>query len=202
MRGKFDCRAWLVTSAAIASIGLSAQAQVPAQDSRNVDLPGTNTHMPLPEFRTLQDWEKRKEFLRQQILTSAGLSPLPEKTPLHAQVFGKLEEKDYTIEKVLIETMPGFYLGGNLYRPRNGQAKHPGILNPHGHWQYGRLENEPIFSGPSVGISLARQGYVVFAYDLVGYNDTPRFPTSSELPSSSYGHSVRWPCSSGIPSVP
>jgi dienelactone hydrolase len=180
IKGKFDWRLWFWTSAsaamAIAYFGLAARAQVPAQDSRNVNLPGTDTHLPLPQFRSLADWEKRKAFLRQQILTSTGLSPMPEKTPLHAQVFGKLEEKDYTIEKVLIETMPGFYLGGNLYRPRNGEARHPGILNPHGHWQYGRLENEPIFSGPAVGISLARQGYVVFAYDMVGYNDTIQIP--------------------------
>ena len=69
-------------------------------------------------------------FLRNQILVSAGLSPMPDRTPLNAQIFGKVVEKDYTIEKVMIETMPGFYLGGNLYRPRNGKAKHPGILNP------------------------------------------------------------------------
>jgi fermentation-respiration switch protein FrsA (DUF1100 family) len=76
----------------------------------------------------------------------------------------------------LIETLPGFYLGGNLYRPRKGKAKHPGILNPQGHWPYGRLENEPLYSGPSLGISLARQGYVVFAYDMVGYTDTIQLP--------------------------
>jgi len=150
--------------------------QVPAQDARNTDIITTNTKLPLPEFSSLQTWEKRKAFLRNQILVSAGLSPMPEKTPLHAQIFGKLERKEYTIEKVLIETLPGFYLGGNLYRPRNSQTKHPGILNPHGHWPYGRLENQPLYSGASLGISLARQGYVVFAYDMVGYTDTIQLP--------------------------
>jgi dienelactone hydrolase len=150
--------------------------RVPAEDSRNTDIRTTSTHMPVPEFSSLTAWEQRKTFLRNQILISAGLSPMPEKTPLHAQIFGDVKEKDYTIQKVLIETMPGFYLGGNLYRPRNGRAKHPGVLNPHGHWPYGRLENEPLYSGPSLGISLARQGYVVFAYDMVGYTDTIQLP--------------------------
>lgn len=149
---------------------------VPAQDSRNVDIVNTDTHLPLPEFTSLQAWEQRKAFLRNQILVSAGLSPLPEKTPLNAQIFGKIEEKDYTIEKVLIEPLPGFFLGGNLYRPQNRKAKHPGILNPQGHWPYGRVENQPLYSGPSLGISLARQGYVVFAYDMVGYTDTIQLP--------------------------
>lgn len=148
----------------------------PAEDSRNTDIRKTDTHLPLPAFSNLTAWEQRKTFLREQVLISAGLSPMPEKTPLHAQVFGKILEKDYTIEKVLIEPLPGFYLGGNLYRPRNGKAKHPGILNPQGHWPYGRLENESLYSGPSFGISLARQGYVVFAYDMVGYTDTIQLP--------------------------
>ncbi|HMD20449.1 MAG TPA: hypothetical protein VKH40_09015 [Alloacidobacterium sp.] len=157
-------------------VGQQPSPHVPAEDSRNTNITTVTTHMPLPEFTSLKAWEQRKAFLRNQILVSAGLSPMPEKTALHPQVFGKIEQKDYTIEKVLIETLPGFYLGGNLYRPRNGRAKHPGILNPHGHWPYGRLENQPLYSGPSLGISLARQGYVVFAYDMVGYTDTIQLP--------------------------
>ena len=149
---------------------------MPAQDARNTEIITTNTHLPLPQFTSLEAWEKRKSFLRNQVLVAAGLSPMPEKTALHPQVFGRIEGKDYTIEKVLVETLPGFYLGGNLYRPRNGQAKHPAVLNPQGHWPYGRLENEPLYSAPSLGISLARQGYVLFAYDMVGYNDTIQVP--------------------------
>jgi dienelactone hydrolase len=168
---------WAAALMTIICARLAAQAvMVPAEDSRNRDIVTTNTHMPLPVFSSVKAWEDRKAFLRNQILVSAGLSPMPEKTPLHPQIFGKTEGHGYTIEKVLIETLPGFYLGGNLYRPRDGRAKHPGILNPHGHWQYGRLENEPVDSGPAFGISLARQGYVVFAYDMVGYTDTIQVP--------------------------
>jgi hypothetical protein len=152
------------------------RAHPAAEDARNTEIRTTDTHLPLPEFTNLTAWEQRRTFLRNQILVSAGLSPMPEKTPLHARIFGKIEKKDYTIEKVLIETLPGFYLGGNLYRPSSSKAKHPGILNPHGHWPYGRLENQPLYSGPSFGISLARQGYVVFAYDMVGYTDTIQLP--------------------------
>jgi dienelactone hydrolase len=156
--------------------GQTRIAQVPTVDARNGRIPTTNTHLPLPRFTGLKAWEQRKAFLRNQILVSAGLSPMPEKSPIHPEVFGKIEGDDYTIEKVLLETLPGFYLGGNLYRPRSGRAKHPAILNPHGHWPYGRLENQPLYSGPSLGISLARQGYVVFAYDMVGYTDTIQIP--------------------------
>ena len=160
----------------------SASAQVPTVDSRNVNLRGVETHAVLRKYHSLLEWEQRKAFLRDQILVSAGLSPMPTKTPLHAQVFGRIEGETYTIEKVLLETLPGFYLGGNLYRPRDNVAKHPGVLNPHGHWVYGRLENQPLSSGPSLGISLARQGYVVFAYDMVGYTDTIQIPHHFDSP--------------------
>jgi dienelactone hydrolase len=170
---------WIKLSFAAEAVVLLCTAATPsarAQDARNTNLPNVDTHLPLPHFDTLQAWQQRRAFLRNQILVAAGLSPMPEKAPLHPQIFGRLEASDYTIEKVLIEPLPGFYLGGNLYRPRNGQAKHPGILNPQGHWPYGRIENEPLYSAPSLGISLARQGYVVFAYDMVGYNDTLQLP--------------------------
>src|SRR5580704_15578830 len=134
--------------------------------------PNTDTHFALPKFTTIAAWEKRKAQLRRQILFAAGLEPMPERTPLHPQIFGRMETNDCVIEKVLIETMPGYYLGGNLYRPLHATGRHPAVLNPHGHWTYGRLENQPLYSGPSHGANLARQGYIVFAWDMVGYNDT------------------------------
>src|ERR1019366_9375544 len=88
------------------------------------------------------------------------------------EISGRMERGDYFIQKVALETMPGYYLGGNLYRPLHPQGKIPAVLTPHGHWTYGRLENSEGYSGPALGINLARQGYVAFAYDMVGYNDT------------------------------
>jgi dienelactone hydrolase len=164
-------RAFIMLFAAIA-----LSAQIPTQDSRNTNTPDTDTHAKLPEFHNLQDWEARKAQLRRQILSATGLYPMPKRSALHAEVFGRLQRDDYTIEKVLLETLPGYYLGGNLYRPLNRTGKLPGIVNPHGHWTYGRLENQESFSGQTLGINLAKQGYVVFAYDMVGYNDTVQTP--------------------------
>jgi hypothetical protein len=144
----------ILVSAQTASRALAQK--VPPEDARNTHIVTTDTQMPLPAFTDLQSWETRKAFLRNQILVSAGLSPLPEKTPLNPQLFGKIQGHGYTIEKVLLETLPGFYLGGNLYRPPRWRAKASGDPNPHGHWPYGRLENEQINSGPALGISLAR----------------------------------------------
>lgn len=154
----------------------SSDAQVPEQDSRNTNTPGTDTHSTMPHYTSRAQWEARKAHLRRQILSAAGLFPMPDRTPLHPQIFGRIEHGDYSIEKVLLETLPGYYLGGNLYRPIGRSGKLPAVLNPHGHWPYGRLENESLDSNPSFGISLAKQGYLVFAWDMVGYNDTIQTP--------------------------
>ncbi len=161
---------------AVTGLAAAALAQIPDQDARHTTIRHTDTHFQMPVYATRAAWLERAAFLRQQILAASGLLPMPEKTPVNAEVFGRLEREGYSIEKVLLETYPGFYLGGNLYRPRGRQGRFPGVVSPHGHWNYGRLEHQPLGSIPARGISLARQGHVVFIYDMVGYNDATQAP--------------------------
>ena len=164
--------------AAVSAACFAAAAQIPAQDSRNTNTPNTDTHFTARTYRSLAEWNARREHLRKQILSAAGLYPLFPKNDLRPQVFGRIENRDYSIEKVLLETLPGYYLGGNLYRPLRAAPPEgfPAVLSPHGHWNYGRLEHTTIASVPARAINLARQGYVVFAYDMVGYDDTVQTP--------------------------
>jgi hypothetical protein len=151
---------------------------VPPEDSRNTYTPDDNTHYVMPGYSSLGEWETRRSRLQTQILSAAGLSPMPPKTPLDPVFYGQVKRDGYSIDKVLIETLPGYYLGGNLYQPLNRSGKLPGVLLAHGHWKYGRLQNELEYSVPALAVNLARQGYVVFAYDMVGYNDTRQTPHS------------------------
>ncbi|HKQ74549.1 MAG TPA: acetylxylan esterase, partial [Blastocatellia bacterium] len=123
-------------------------------------------------YRSKEEWMDRAARLKKQILVSAGLWPFPAKTPIKATIFGKVDRGDHTVEKVYFESYPGFYITGNLYRPKNVAGKIPAVLCPHGHWTYGRLENQQLNSGPARAASFARQGYVAFAHDMVGYNDS------------------------------
>ena len=150
-------------------------AQIPDLDSRNSRIRHTDTVYSLPEY-TRAEWEDRAEFLRKRILFASGLLPLPAKGPLNPRVGSVTKHADYSVASVLLETYPGYFLGGNLYRPVGGHGPHPAIVSPHGHWRYGRFENSEINSVPGRAISLARQGYVVFAYDMVGWNDTMQVP--------------------------
>jgi hypothetical protein len=164
MRGRF-----LVAVAAMSAYALAA---IPTFDLRNAEVPDQKTHFRLPVYKTKQEWLDRKDQLKKQILSAAGLLPMPVKTPLHPQFVRRNMFADYSIDVVLIETMRGYFLAGNLYRPLHTKSPAPAVLLPHGHWKNGRLENLPSYSVPALGINLARQGYFVFAYDMVGYNDT------------------------------
>ena len=132
-----------------------------------------NTPRTFPPIGSREEWNARAKDIREQILVSCGLWPMPEKVALDAKVFGKIERDGYSVEKVYFKTYPGFYLAGNLYRPLGkGEGPFPAILNPHGHWDQGRLADEEAGSIPARCISFARQGMIAFSYDMVGYNDT------------------------------
>lgn len=153
----------------------SAFGQIPERDTRNTEIRHTDLHYSLPEY-TKEQWQRRAEFLRKQILFSSGLLPLPSKNPLNPLVGDLIVHDDHSVQSVLLETFPGFFLGGNLYRPVGTDGRLPAVVSPHGHWRFGRFENSEVGSVPSRAINLARQGYVVFAYDMVGWNDTMQVP--------------------------
>ena len=132
-----------------------------------------NTPRSFPEIASREEWHARSQAIREQVLVSCGLWPLPEKRPLNALVFGKLERDGYSIEKVHFQPLPGFYLAGNLYRPLGkGKGPFPAVLNPHGHWQEGRMADGTNGSVTARCVSFARQGMIAFSYDMVGYNDS------------------------------
>jgi dienelactone hydrolase len=145
---------------------------VPRVDRRAAEVLTLDSPYTFTPYADRDAWLARARFLREQVLVSAGLWPMPEKGPLNPRVFGRIERRGYSVEKVYFESYPGFYVTGNLYRPLGKAGPFPGVLSPHGHWAYGRLENGADGSIPARCISLARQGYVVFTYDMVGYNDS------------------------------
>lgn len=120
-------------------------------------------------FSNLQEWEERAKRNRAGILKGAGLVPLPERSPLNAKTHSRKEMKGYSVENVFFESLPGFFVTGNLYRPlrKGGLGKFAGILCPHGHTPEGRLAKYT----QARCASLARMGAIVFAYDMVGWND-------------------------------
>lgn len=144
-------------------------------DPRWQNLPHTDTEfVPVP-YPDRTGWEARRAALKKQVLFAAGLWPLPEKPPLKARIWHRLERDGYTIEKVSFQSLPGLYVGGTLFRPADPRPTgHPGVLAPHGHSALGRLDENENASYQARGLTLARIGCTAFMWDMVGYNDSAR----------------------------
>lgn len=163
-------------------------------DTRLKPLKDLDGYFPFTPPKSKLEWEKRAERVRRQILISQGLWPMPTKTPLNAVIHGKIDRGEYTVEKVFFESSPGFFVTGNLYRPKNTTGKAPGVLFAHGHWKDARLsetsdaelrrelaEGEERFEQggrsrfQSMCVQLARMGCVVWQWDMLSDSDSVQF---------------------------
>ena len=126
---------------------------------------------------SLEAWQARASDLRDRLRVTLGLWPAPPRTDLHAEVVGTIQAKHYLnpkIDRVVLETLPGVFLAGNLYLPPEGQlagVRHPAVLCPHGHAPEGRVNPDT----QARCAELARLGCVVFVCDMVGYADGKPF---------------------------
>ncbi len=189
----------LVLAALLAGRAVAARAdglrvlpigQLP-EDKRLGELKTLNGYFPFQPCDSPEAWAKRAERVRRQMLVAFGLWPMPTKTPANAVIHGKIDRETYTVEKVYLESFPGHFVTGNLYRPKGRSGRLPGVLCPHGHWPKGRFYDvgekgvkDLIKKGAEkfeIGgrsplqarcVQLARMGCVVFHYDMVGFADS------------------------------
>ena len=175
---------------ALSRLTPAARPDVP-KDTRLAPPKDLNGYFPFAVPPTPEAWAERRKELREQVLVSQGLWPLPERTPLNPVVHGFTERDRYTVRKVSFQSLPGHTVSGSLYTPVTPAKKKPGVLFAHGHWADGRLHDageaaaktaveqgwEPDaargrFFMQALPVGLVRRGFVVFQYDMVGYADS------------------------------
>jgi uncharacterized protein len=119
-------------------------------------------------YQDLQGWEKRAERIRRGIMEGMQLTTTKFTTPLNPIIKNKRNYDGYTVENIAFESLPGFFVTGNLYRPLKTFKSYPVILSPHGHGKDPRY-------GESVQkrcAALAKMGAIVLSYDMVGYGES------------------------------
>ena len=144
----------------------------PSPDDRRMSARTNEVGVDYEPPDSLNAWNMRADQLRRQLRVTLGLVPELPRPPLNVEFRERLDRDGYTIENVVLETLPGFFLSGSLYRPTaTSDGPRPAILCPHGHYEVGRMH-------PDVQmrcIRWAKLGCVVFVYDMVGYNDSEPF---------------------------
>lgn len=125
-------------------------------------------------LRTLKDWQQHADSIRYQLRKGMELEVFPERTPLNPRFRNKMVLDGYTVESVVFESMPGFYVTGNLYKP-SGKLRRKSlavILSPHGHFpdkdDYARFRKDM----QTRCAVMAKMGAIVFAYDMVGWGES------------------------------
>ena len=180
----------LTGSLAFADVRVLPDGEAP-KDKRLGALKDLNGYFPLEVPGTKEEWTKRADYVRKQVLISQGLWPMPTKAALKPVIHGKVEREDFTVERVYFESAPGFFVTGSLFRPKGKSGKLAGVLCPHGHWANGRfydageaaVKQQIVVGAERFEISgryplqarciqLARMGCVVFHYDMIGYADS------------------------------
>jgi dienelactone hydrolase len=149
------------------------------------DKPKADVHQQILELAAKQEQERRKRFaavankadletlqksLRQKFLDL--LDGLPERagTP-PAKTLGKIDGDDYTIDKLVFESFPNYFVPGLLYKPKKLAGKRPAILSPCGHSPIGKANA----SYQILHINLAKRGYIVLTYDPVGQGERSQY---------------------------
>ena len=120
-------------------------------------------------WNDLPTWEKRAEIIREGIIEGMGLNKMPAIEGAFNPIVKNTREMDgYIVENIALESFPGFYITGNLYRPRAEKEKYPAVLCPHGHLPDKRLREDM----QRRCAALARMGAIVFTYDMVGFGES------------------------------
>lgn len=120
------------------------------------------------EWDDLTTWEERAKRIKQGIIEGMQLNKMPEISGHFNEIIRNTREMDgYIVENIAIESFPGFYITGNLYRPIIKKENYPAILSPHGHLKDMRFTH---YVQKRCAV-MARMGAIVFAYDMVGYGE-------------------------------
>lgn len=128
-----------------------AQAQLAAREAK------------IAAIHTPAEADARKRYVRSKILEIIG--GLPDYSgPLNARVTGRIDAGQYTIEKIVFESLPRYWVAANAYAPKSA-GPHPAILIPMGHWEQGKAAAQRMAG------NFALKGFVALAFDPMGQGE-------------------------------
>jgi cephalosporin-C deacetylase-like acetyl esterase len=121
------------------------------------------------ELHSPKEWKNYQKEVKSAL---CGSLPKFEKTPLNARTTGILERETFTVEKVLFESHPGFYVTAGLFLPKERQSPAPAVIYACGHTDLGfRSETYQ-----HVILNLVEKGFIVLAFDPLGQGERLQYP--------------------------
>jgi len=119
-------------------------------------------------YSNAAEWEARKKEIKACMITSFGLDkapPMPKSKPI---LTPKRIYKDYSVENIALEILPGVYTTGSIYKPYPLNKKAAVILTPDGHFGDGRYRKDEQYRCAI----MAKMGAIVVSYDLFAWGES------------------------------
>jgi sugar phosphate isomerase/epimerase len=120
------------------------------------------------QYKTIEEWEKRKKELKPCMLEALQLSHLPATPGSKPIITAQRKFDGYTVENIALEILPGVWINGSLYKPAKYKGRIPVILNPDGHWEKQRYRPDCQYRCAA----LAKMGAMAFSYDLFAWGES------------------------------
>jgi len=118
------------------------------------------------ELTSIAAFEEHRKRVRDHFMIAIGGVP-EERTPLNVQCTGTLDRGTFTIEKLIYESLPEFYVTAALYLPKGIKSPQPAVVFVHGHSDLGK--SYPVYQ--AVCVDLTSNGFVVLAVDPPGQGE-------------------------------
>ena len=135
------------------------------------------------ELTSIPAFEEHRKRVRDHFMTAIGGLP-EERTPLNVQCTGSLDRGGFTVEKLIYESLPEFYVTAALYVPKGIESPQPAVVFVHGHSDLGK--SYPVYQ--AVCVDLAANGFVVLAVDPPGQGERFQYFDSEQ------GERIIGPC--------
>lgn len=123
----------------------------------------------LLESQETDGLRRRINKLRAKLTEKVGLDF--ERCPLDAEVVGTIQMEGYKIEKVKIQSLPGYYVPVNVYLPV-GKGRFPAVLVSMGHY----IEGKHIGENQIMCANLALRGFIAATYDPICQGERDMYP--------------------------
>src|SRR5262245_49348783 len=146
-----------------------AQQQPPDLHRQLLDLAARQQQQRRERFAavtTPAQLESLQKSLRDDFLRLIGGLPTSNLPPPVNTTRG-IEADDYSVEKLVFESFPGYFVPALLYRPKMGGGAHSAVLSPCGHSAVGKAAD----TYQILHVNLARRGFIVLTYDPVGQGE-------------------------------
>jgi dienelactone hydrolase len=134
----------------------------------------------LTEYTTKREWEAARPELRRQLLEMLGLDPLPARTDLKVQSYGKVEAAKYTVEKLTFQSSPNLYVIAHFYLPKPlPKDKLPVVLYVCGHGNVvKKIDGQEVSFGSKMSYQhhpawFAENGYASLIIDTLQLSEIP-----------------------------